>query len=101
MDQYMAVLVAELAASFINFFNYCSPYSGCYGAGKDNRGTDNLSGPHPIWTIGAPSSITPHFYAEHPFCCNPPNLSWLGTGTENNAALHTWWLGLKTITAHK
>ena len=33
------------------------------------------------------SSRCPHldhtqFYVESPFCCNPPNLSWLGTGTE-------------------
>jgi len=52
-----------------------------------------------------------HFYAKCPFCCNPHNLSWLGTYTHthqcvcmrvrvcvgqvpNNAGLHTQWLGL-------
>jgi len=57
--------------------------SGFYGAGKDNTGrcTVNLAGCHPIQTIGAPTSIISHFYAECPFCLNPPNLSWLGTGT--------------------
>ena len=67
MDQYAGIpgrstyCYAELAASFINFLHYCSPTSGFYGAGKDNRGrrTDNSSGRHPIRTIGAPTSITP------------------------------------------
>jgi len=27
-----------------------------------------------------PTSIIPHFYVGCPSCCNPPNLSWLGTG---------------------
>jgi len=29
-----------------------------------------------------PPSPTPHFYAGCPSCCNPPTLSWLGTGTK-------------------
>jgi len=33
-----------------------------------------------------------HFYAGYPSWHNPPNLSWLGTGTKY-AGLHTWWLG--------
>ena len=46
------------------------PSSGFYGGGKDNRGrcTDNLSGCHPIWAIGAPISFIPHFYADCLFC---------------------------------
>jgi len=27
-----------------------------------------------------PTPSSPHFYTECPFCCNPPSLSWLGTG---------------------
>jgi len=75
---------AELGASFIKFFYYCLSASGFHGAGKDNRDrcTNNPSGCHPIRTIGAPTSITPHFYAECTFSHNPPNLSWLGTGPE-------------------
>jgi len=30
----------------------------------------------------AEADASPHFYAECPFCCNPPDLSWLGTGIE-------------------
>jgi len=50
---------------FINFLHYCSPYSGFYCAEKDNRGrcTDTPSGHHIIWTIGAPTSIIPPFFA--------------------------------------
>jgi len=74
---------AELAASFINFLHYCSPFTGFNGAGKDNRGrgTDNPSGRHPIRTIGAPTSITP-ILCQVPFLRNPPNLSWIGKITE-------------------
>jgi len=52
-------MLAVPVASFINFLYYCSPSSTFYGAWKDNRGicTDNLSGRHPIWTIGTPTSI--------------------------------------------
>jgi len=39
-----------------------------------------------------PSSLIPHFYAGCPSCRNPPNLSWLGTGTKY-AGLHTQRLG--------
>jgi len=89
MDQYAGspghstYCYAELAASFINFLNYCSPSSGFYSAGKDNRSrlTDNLSGRHPIRTIDA-STSSRHFYAERPFCRNPPNSYWPGTGAE-------------------
>ena len=54
----------ELSASFINFLHYCSPSSGFYGAGKDNRGrcTDKPSECHPMWTVGAPTSITLPFF---------------------------------------
>ena len=66
-------------------YNYCLQTCGFYGAGKDNRGrrTDNPSGRHPIRSIGAPTSIIPHFYAKCPFWRNPPNLSWLWTGTDS------------------
>jgi len=39
---------ADLTASFINFFHYCSLSSGFYGAGKGDRGrrTDSPSG---VW----------------------------------------------------
>jgi len=52
-------------------------HSGFYERGEDNRGkcADNAAGCHPIWTIDAPNSIIPQFYAGCPSCCNPPNLS--------------------------
>ena len=104
MDQYASspsrstYCYAELAASFINFLHYCSPSFGFYGVGKDNRGrcTDNPSGCHLIWTIGAPISIIAPFLHRMPFLLNPPNLSWLGTAP-NNAGLHTRWLGISTL----
>ena len=60
--------------------------SGFCGAGEDNggRGTDSPGGRQPIRTNGAPTPITPPFFiAGCPSCRNPPNLSWLGTGTES------------------
>ena len=46
----------------------------------------------PAVRLGATSSglisIIPHFYAGCPFCRNPPNLFWLGTGTKYSG-LHT------------
>jgi len=39
-----------------------------------------------------PPPSSPQFYAGCPSCRNPPNLSWLGTGTKY-AALHTWRFG--------
>ena len=39
----------------------------------------------PIISLGATFPHLHHlpfYYAECPFCSNPPNLSWLGTGTE-------------------
>ena len=52
---------------FINFLHYCSPSSGFYGAGKDNRGrhTNNPSGRHPILTIGATTYIIPLAWYRH------------------------------------
>ena len=71
--------------------------SGPYGASGDTRGrhTDNPAGRHSIPASQRPTSLVPppHFYAGCPSCCNPPNLSWLGTGTEY-AGLHAQWLGL-------
>ena len=65
-----------------------------WGMGEINRGkcTDNPAGRHPIRTTDAPTSIIPQFYAGFPSCRNPPNLSWLGTGTKY-AGLHTCRLG--------
>ena len=50
---------------------------------------------HPIQTNWCPTSAIPsphHFCTGCPFWHNPPNLSWLGTGTKY-AGLHTRWLG--------
>jgi len=68
--------------------------SGLYGARKDNRGrhTDHLGGRHSIRTNQRflPPSI---FFAGCPSGRNPPNLSWLGTGTKY-AGLRSQWHGL-------
>jgi len=48
---------------------------------------------HPIQANWCPHLCHPHhFYARCPSWYNPPNLSWLGTGTKY-AGLHTRWLG--------
>jgi len=48
---------------------------------------------HPILTNWCLHLCHPHhFYAECPYWHNPPNLSWIGTGTKY-VGLHTWWLG--------
>jgi len=62
--------------------------SGLYGAREDNKGrhTDNPARRHSIQTNQRPTSIFPYFS-----CRNPPNLSWLGTGTKY-AGLHNQWL---------
>jgi len=53
---------------------------------------------HPIQTNWCPHLCHPHhFYARCPSWHNPPNLSWLGTGTKY-AGLHTWWLGSDSYT---
>jgi len=49
-------------------------------------------GATPSRVISDPPPSFPHFYAGCPSCRNPPNLSWLGTGTKY-AGLHTHWLG--------
>ena len=47
---------------------------------------------HPIQTNWCPNLCHPHhFYSGCPSWHNPPNLSWLGTGTKY-AGLHTRWL---------
>ena len=64
--------------------------SGLYGAREDNRAdtpTIWLGATPPGLISDAPPS-SPHFYAGCPSCRNPPNLSWLETGTIY-AALHT------------
>ena len=49
---------------------------------------------HRIQTNWCPHLCHPHhFYTGRPSLHNPPNLSWLGTGTKC-AGLHTRWLGL-------
>jgi len=49
---------------------------------------------HPIQTNWCPHLCHPHhFYAGCPSLHNPPNLSWLGTGTKY-VGLRTRWLGL-------
>ena len=52
-------------------------------------------GATPSGLIGDPSPSSLHFYAGSPSCRNPPNLSWLATGTKY-AGLHTQWLGFVT-----
>jgi len=51
-------------------------------------------GATPSGLISNPPPSSPHFYARCPSCRNPPNLSWLGTGTKY-AGLHTQWLGIE------
>ena len=65
-----------------------------YGArgGIRGRHTDTLAGCQSIRTNQRPAPLFPHFCARCPSCHNPPNLSWLGTGTKC-AGLHTQWLG--------
>ena len=62
---------------------------------EDNTGrrTNNPDGLPLIQTNWCPHICHPqHFYAGCPSLHNPPNLSWLGTGTIY-AGLHTRWLG--------
>jgi len=54
-------------------------------------------GATPFGLISDPPPSSPHFYAGCPSCHNPPNLSWLGTGTKY-AGLHTQWLGFGIVT---
>ena len=75
--------------------------SGLYGARGNIRGREADS---PTIRLGPlrqtnqwPSSLIPHFYAGCPSCRNPPNLSWLGTGTKY-AGLHTdRWIKMKQV----
>jgi len=48
-------------------------------------------GDTPSELISGPPPPSRHFYAGCPSCCNPPTLSWLGTGTKY-AGLHTRWM---------
>jgi len=51
-------------------------------------------GATPARIISDPPFSSPYFYAGCPSCRNPPNLSWLETGTKYEyAGLHTQWLG--------
>jgi len=65
MDQYAGSLdqssYCYIAAAFINFLHYCSPSSGQYGAGKDNRGR------HTINLDTTPTTIIPPFLRQTPF----------------------------------
>jgi len=65
-----------------------------WGARGDIKGRhiDNEAGRHSNRTNQRSTSITLHFYTRCPSCHNPPNLSWLWTGTKY-AGLHTQWLG--------
>jgi len=58
----------------------------------EGRHTDHPDGRHPSKIIGVPPPSFPHFYAGYHSYCNPPTLSWLGTGTKY-AGLHTSWCG--------
>ena len=67
---------------------------------EDNTGwcTNNLDGLPPIQTNWCPHLCHPHhLYAGCPSLHNPPNLSWLGTGTKH-AGLHTRWHGSRSST---
>jgi len=48
------------------------------GAREDNN--RQTQGDTPYRLISNPPPSIAHFYAICPSCCNPPNLSWLGTG---------------------
>jgi len=50
--------------------------------GNRGRHTHNPDWHHSIWTNQRSTSIIPHIYTGCPSCCNPPNLSCLGTGTK-------------------
>jgi len=80
MPAVLVTVPTKLAASFINFFHYCSPSSRFYGAGNDNRSrhTDSPSGRHPIWTTGAFAYIIPPFLHRMPFLPQPSQsiLAW-------------------------
>jgi len=61
--------------------------------GRYQRQTHQQFGWAPLHpTSQWPTSLIPHFYTRCPFCCNPPNLFWLWTGTKY-AGLYTHWLG--------
>jgi len=69
--------------------------SGIHRAREDNkRQTHRQSGWAPLHPEQSAIHFyqSPHFYARCPSCCNPPSLSWLGTGIKY-ADLHTQWLG--------
>ena len=80
MPAVLVTVPTKLAASFINFFHYCSPSSRFYSAGNDNRSrhTDSPSGRHPIWTISAPTSIISPFLHQMLFLLQPSQfiLAW-------------------------
>jgi len=61
------------------FLCYKYPYTISLCSG---RRTASPGGCHPIQTNGALTPIIPPFYTGCPSCCNPPNLSLLGTGTD-------------------
>jgi len=99
MDQYAGspghstYCCAELASSFINIL--CSPSSGFYDAGKDNRGrrTGNPSGRHPIRTIGDPPPSSAHFTPTALSAATLPIYPVLRQAL-NNAGLHARWLDI-------
>ena len=102
MDQYAGspghstYCYVKITASFINFLHYCSPSSGFYGVGKDNRGrrTDNPSGHHSIRTISTRTSIISLFLRRTHFLPQPSQfilawdrhrimLAWIPSGLVN------------------
>jgi len=87
MDQYAGspghstYSYAELIASFMNFLHLLD-FMEQGKITEENAPTIRLDAT-PSRLLEPPSpSPPPHFYAKCPFCHNPPNLSWLGTGTK-------------------
>ena len=78
---------AELAASFINFLHYCSPSSGFYGAGKDNRGRQTDATPSRLLVRPLPSS--PHFHTKCLFVPQPLQFILAWDRHRINAGLYT------------
>jgi len=65
----------------------------------DNTPTIRL-GATPSRLISNPPPSSPHFYTRCLSCRNPPNLSWLATGTKY-AGLHLWGKGAPIVKYRK
>ena len=68
--------------------------------GNRSKSTDNPSGRHPIWTIGAPPPLSPIFTPNALSAATLPIYPGLGQAP-NNGGLHTWWLGLTKQIFHQ